>query len=78
MEKCITKMTNKYGEQVSYNKTQYNNMYNNEHYDRVNLLLPKGMKQDIKKAANVLDESINAYILRAIRSQLKRGSFSDI
>lgn len=42
------------------------NKYMKENYDRINLTVPKGMKDQIKEHAEKNGESANAYIARAI------------
>ena len=42
------------------------NKYIAAHYDRVNLTLPSGKKELIKKKAEEAGESVNAFINRAI------------
>lgn len=51
----------------------YNNAYNKEHYDRVNLMLPKGKKEEIQLCvkAKSSGESVTAFILRAINKLLE-------
>lgn len=49
----------------------YNNDYNKGHYDRVNLMLPLGKKDEIQKKAKQNGESVNAFILRAINKLLE-------
>ena len=55
---------------MAYKKTErlikYNNDYNREKYDRVNLVLKKGKKEAIQKQAAANNESVNAFINRAI------------
>lgn len=59
---------------MPYKKTerliQYNNQYNKENYDRINLTLPKGYKERIKEFSDANGESVNAFIKRAIDSLL--------
>ena len=43
-------------------------------YDRIQLVLPKGMKRDIQSAAVAAGESVNAYIYRAIMKQMQDGT----
>lgn len=52
-------------------RTDYKNQYAKENYDRVGLMLPKGMKEQIK--AHLIEsgnKSINAFIIRTIESVL--------
>lgn len=48
-----------------------NNKWTNAHYERVNLAMPIGTKERIKKAAKQ-GESLNAYCNRAIAEKLKQ------
>lgn len=43
-----------------------------ERYDRVQLVLLKGKKEEIKAAADLSGQSVNAYILEAIRQRMDR------
>jgi hypothetical protein len=49
-----------------FNPTAYKNNYAAEKYDRVDLRLPKGMKDEIKKHS----PSINGFIFEAIKDKL--------
>lgn len=55
---------------MAYKKTdkliKYNNDFNRANYDRVSLMLPKGKKEVIKNKARNNNESVNAFINRAI------------
>lgn len=48
------------------------NKYINKVYDRVNLTLPKGKKEEIKAHAEGRSESVNGFIARAIDKQMER------
>ena len=41
-------------------------------YDRINLTLPKGRKEEIKAHAESRGESVNGFINRAIENQIER------
>ena len=41
-------------------------------YDRVNLTMPKGKKEDIKNHAEQNGESVNSFINRAITETMER------
>lgn len=45
------------------NKTAYKNQFNAEHYDRIHLAVPKGMKEVFKQLASDKGMSLNAYII---------------
>ena len=50
----------------------YKNGYAREHYDRVNLIVPKGFREEVKEHARERGETMNAYILRLIREDMDR------
>jgi len=50
------------------------NKYISSHYDRINLTLPKGKKQDIADIAKKIDESTNTFINKAIEERIARLS----
>lgn len=50
------------------------NKYMRENYDRVNLTMPKGRKDEVKAHADTKGESLNAFINRAIDSQIQRDT----
>jgi hypothetical protein len=51
-----------------FNSTAYKNSFAAAKYDRVNLMLPKGMKDEIRKKSG----SINGYIIEAIKEKLNK------
>ena len=53
-------------------KKQYNrqNAYNSAKYDRIGLMLPKGSKEKIKRAAEEKHLSVNALLTEMIRREL--------
>lgn len=55
-----------------FNQVKYQNNYINKKYDRVNLTVPKGMKDEIKRRASEVGESMNEYINNAIRMRGER------
>jgi hypothetical protein len=58
-----------------FDKISYNNKFNEERYDRFSLMLPKGLKEELKLHAEIYDGgSVNAFVQRAIREQLKRDA----
>lgn len=48
-------------------RTEYKNHHKTEHYDRIELAVPKGMKTIIKNLASDKGQSVNAYIQDLIR-----------
>ncbi len=55
----------------------YNNKFNREAYDRINLTVPKGEKEMIKAAADQTGESVNGFIWRLIQAELDRLEIKD-
>lgn len=56
------------------NRTQYKNQHRQEHYDRIELAVPKGMKKLIQTLASEKNMSINAYLQDLVR-QDQEGMF---
>lgn len=50
-----------------------NNRYNAKAYDRINIAVPKGRKEQIQAEAQKNGESINGYINRAIDTLMAGG-----
>lgn len=48
------------------------NKYVKNNYDRINVTFPKGEKETIKAHAEARGESVNAFIIRAVREALER------
>lgn len=48
------------------------NRYNEKTYDRINLTVPKGDKERIEAHAAGREESVNAFIRRAITETIER------
>ena len=49
-----------------------NNRYNAKAYDRINLAVPKGQKEQIQAAASRQKQSLNAYIVGAVNERIER------
>ena len=60
-------------EEKKFDKIAYNNQFNANAYDRINLTVPKGKKDEIKAHAERKGESVNAYIWRLIQEDMKKG-----
>ena len=52
-------------------KSAYRNNWIAEKLDRINLTVPKGKKDEIKIHAEKNGESVNAFIARAIKTQIE-------
>lgn len=50
------------------------NKYMAANYDRINLTVPKGEKETIKAHAEAQNESLNAFINRAITETMERDT----
>jgi uncharacterized protein (DUF1778 family) len=59
-------------EKGKFDKVAYNNTFNLQAYDRINLTVPKGEKEVIKAHAESRGESVNGFIGRAISEQIQR------
>lgn len=46
-----------------FNATNYKRAYNDEHYERFTLWMPKGMKGELKAKAKAEGKSLSSYIL---------------
>lgn len=51
---------------ADFNKIKYNNEYNKQSYDRINLMTEKGKKSQWTEKAKAAGLSLNAYITRAV------------
>ena len=60
-------------EKTKFDKVSYNNAFNAQAYDRINLTVPKGDKEIIKAHAEKHDGgSVNGFIQRAIKETMER------
>lgn len=48
------------------------NKWNKENYDRIEIVVPKGKKDQIKTAADACGESVNSYINKAVEERMER------
>lgn len=62
---------------VSKAQQKATNKYMAKTYDRINLVVKKGKREEIKAHAEQRGESVNAFINRAIDSQIKKDGESD-
>ena len=54
-------------------RTTYKNQHIKEHYDRINLIVPKGQKENIKRIAEEMGMSVNEYICTLIFKDTATG-----
>lgn len=59
------------------NRTEYKNRFNQDHYERINFSVPKGMKQVIKDLASDKQMSMNAYFLHLVMKD-QEGLFDNM
>ena len=57
--------------------TKYKNDWQKEHLDRINLTVPKGMKETIQNHAAAHNESVSGFINRAIDETIKCDATKD-
>ena len=56
------------------NAIRYNNDFNRQAYDRINLTVKKGKKELIQEAAQARGESVNTFINRLIDAELEAAA----
>lgn len=54
------------------------NKYMKENYDRVNLTMPRGKKEDVQAHATRQGLSVNAYINAAIDEKMERDNAGEV
>lgn len=55
-------------------RTTYKNRHIKEHYDRINLVIPKGEKDRIKSVCSEMGASVNEYLYMLVCSDLAGGT----
>lgn len=53
-----------------FDQIKYQNEYNKKKYDKVSLMLPKGEKETVKKAAQMEGKSMNEFIVEAVYEKM--------
>jgi hypothetical protein len=53
-------------------RTVASNKYQKNNYDRINILAPKGYKEEVKKNADACGMSLSAYIVQAINEKIEK------
>lgn len=53
-------------------KTDYKNKWQAENRERINLVVPKGYKDSVRKFADTAGESVNGHIKKAIDERMER------
>ena len=49
-----------------FNQIKYQTEYNKQHYDSITIMIPKGMRDQVRGYANAENLSVTKYILRTI------------
>ena len=57
-----------------FNKVAYDNAFIAQNYDRVNLTVPKGKKNQIKECAEAQGDTVNGFINKAIDEKMARDN----
>ena len=55
-------------------RTEYKNAHQKIHYDRINMLLPKGMKSKIEEASKSMGASVSEYIALLVSEDISTGT----
>ena len=55
-----------------FNQFKYQQQYNKEHYDRIEIVVPKGQRAIIRENAKAKGMSVSAYIGEAVKEKLER------
>lgn len=63
---------------AEFNKIKYNNEYNKQSYDRINLMTEKGKKSQWTEKAKAAGLSLNAYITIAVDSYSGIENFTKV
>ena len=58
--------------------TEYKNKYNSTNYDSLRIVVPKGKKSAIEDVAKSQGESINGYVKKSLKTQIKADTGQDI
>ena len=59
---------------ISKSQQKAVNKYSKTHYDRVNLIVPKGQRDIFRAHAQSQGESLNAFACRAMREAMERDA----
>lgn len=59
-------------ENKQFDKVRYDNNYIKNNYDRINFVMPKGLKEEIKEYAKRNKTSATDWIIQAIKEKMER------
>ena len=76
LPKKVKKEGDRMAEESKISKAQQKavNKYVKNNYDRINVTFPKGQKELIKAHAQKHNESVNAFIIRAVNETMERDN----
>lgn len=57
---------------VSEARTRANKKWDSENTERINLIVRKGMKEQVRAAAEAAGESLNGYIVAAVKARMQQ------
>ena len=57
-----------------FNQRKYQQEYNKKNYDRMEILMKKGKKEEIKEAAKTAKQSVSEYVMRAVNDRMDRDA----
>lgn len=55
-----------------FDPVKYRNNYTAEKYDRLNVFLPKGERDELRQIAASCGQSLNAFVVQAINERIER------
>ena len=59
-----------------FNQRKYQQEYNKKNYDRMEILMKKGKKEEIKEAAKTAKQSVSEYVMQAVNDRMDRDAES--
>lgn len=57
-----------------FNQFKYQHEYNKANYDRVEIIMPKGKKAEVREIAKAAGQSVSEYVNQAIEERMERES----
>lgn len=60
-----------------FDQIKYQNDYKRKNYDRMELLVPKGEKAEIKMIAKSLGKSVNEFVYSAVKEKIQEVKNSE-
>ena len=60
-------------EKPDFDQIKYQNEYNKQKYDRVTIMVPKGLKEEIKAFAKYKGMSMNEFLVGLVEQAMEKG-----